>query len=39
MKANRNVALLTPNATNSEDNREYLNKMYPGILVLLIRGF
>ncbi|HYQ71071.1 MAG TPA: glycosyltransferase family 2 protein [Gammaproteobacteria bacterium] len=39
MKANRNVALLTPGATNNEGDREYLNKRYPGILVLLIRGF
>ena len=39
IKANRNMALLTPNAINSEGNREYLNKRYPGILVLLIRGF
>ena len=39
MSANRDVALLTPYAANNEGNREYLNKRYPGILVLLIRGF
>ncbi|MGB5178643.1 MAG: glycosyltransferase, partial [Gammaproteobacteria bacterium] len=39
MKANMNVALLTPCSSNSDGSREYLNKRYPGILVLLMRGF
>jgi GT2 family glycosyltransferase len=33
------VALLTPYAVNDLGEKEYLNKRYPGLLTLLIRGF
>jgi GT2 family glycosyltransferase len=33
------VALLTPYVINDSGNKEYLNKRYPGLLTLLIRGF
>lgn len=34
-----NTALLTPYAINQSGKKEYLNKRYPDLLTLLIRGF
>jgi GT2 family glycosyltransferase len=39
MVSNGDVVLLTPSVSNNQGGREYLNKRYPGVLVLLVRGF
>ena len=39
MKRHPNVVMLTPSVVNASGMREYLNKRYPGLLTLLIRGF
>jgi GT2 family glycosyltransferase len=39
MEQHPEVVLLTPSAVNGRSEKEYLNKRYPGMLTLLIRGF
>ena len=39
MEQHPHVALLTPSTVNEQGKKEYLNKRYPGILTLLVRGF
>jgi GT2 family glycosyltransferase len=39
MQAHERTVLLTPSVCNAEGNREYLNKAYPDMTTLLLRGF
>ena len=39
MQQHGDVALLTPNGRNEQGNKEYLNKRYPDLITLLLRGF
>jgi GT2 family glycosyltransferase len=39
MQAHSRTALLTPSVCNANDQREYLNKDYPDVTTLLLRGF
>jgi GT2 family glycosyltransferase len=39
MQAYEQTALLTPNVRNAEGKQEYLNKNYPDLTSLLLRGF
>lgn len=39
MRAHDRTALLTPDAYNANGDREYLNKNYPDVVTLLLRGF
>jgi GT2 family glycosyltransferase len=39
MQAHERTVLLTPSVCNADGNREYLNKAYPDMTTLLLRGF
>ena len=39
MQTHEHTALLTPGVYNADGNREYLNKGYPDVTTLLLRGF
>ena len=39
MTKNRDIKALSPSATDSSGNKQYLCKAYPSVLTLLIRGF
>lgn len=39
MQQHGDVGLLTPNGRNKQGNKEYLNKRYPDLMTLLLRGF
>ena len=39
MQAHECTVLLTPSVCNADGNREYLNKDYPDVTTLLLRGF
>ncbi|NIA26637.1 MAG: glycosyltransferase [Desulfobulbaceae bacterium] len=39
MQAHEHTVLLTPSVNNADGDREYLNKDYPDVTTLLLRGF
>ena len=39
MQQHEDVALLTPNGRNEQGDKDYLNKRYPDLMTLLLRGF